>query len=118
MAWPELGEMRRQIEYKARWAGKTVIVADRFFPSTQACSCCGNVRQGAERLGLGDRTYRCDACGHIMGRDLNAATNLRRLGLSVLGLIPDVEQTMIVGAGYALHRAGEPPVEALSVVAA
>lgn len=114
-----MSELRRQIEYKARWAGKTVIIADRFYPSTQTCSCCGSVKEGTERLTLTARTYRCAACGHEMDRDLNAAMNLRRHGLHVLGLTHEDEPNNDVGAGYALHLArGESPVEALSVAAA
>lgn len=82
-----LGELRRQIAYKATWSGKTIVIADRFFPSTQACSHCGTVKAGADRLQLHHRTYRCDVCGHIEDRDLNAAQNLRRYGLQSLGLI-------------------------------
>jgi len=52
---------------------------------------CGNVKQGKDKLTLKDRTYRCDACGRVMDRDLNAAMNLRREGLYVLGMIHDHE---------------------------
>lgn len=101
-----MGEMRRQIEYKAQWTGKTVVVADRYFPSSQACSCCGEVKSGAQRLQLHHRTYRCD-CGNVMERDLNAAMNLRRYGLNVLGLDPfsELEPT----PGQAMPRAPDLP---------
>jgi putative transposase len=65
-------EFRRQLEYKA----KKVIVADRFYPSSKLCHCCGAKNAG---LKLSDRSWTC-SCGVIHDRDLNAALNLRSLG--------------------------------------
>jgi len=67
-------EIRRQLEYKSVWYGNTLVVADRFFPSSKKCSGCGNVKK---TLGLGERTYVCDICGLTLDRDLNAAINLK-----------------------------------------
>lgn len=77
------GELVRQIGYKSLWAGKTHINVDRFFPSTQICSSCGE--RPAENIGRHVRTYRCGHCGLVMDRDLNAALNIRRRGLELLG---------------------------------
>jgi len=71
------GELRRQIEYKAKWHGVKVVIADRFWPSSKACSRCGCVKSN---LTLADRTYTCDDCGLVIDRDLNAALNLAALG--------------------------------------
>jgi putative transposase len=71
-----MAELRRQIEYKARWAGVHVYVADRWFPSSKTCSACGVVKA---KLCLSERVYRCDACGFVCDRDLNAARNLAAL---------------------------------------
>jgi putative transposase len=68
------GEARRQFEYKARWNGVRLVVADRFYPSTKRCSCCGAVKT---EMGLGERVFECESCGFTAGRDLNAAINLR-----------------------------------------
>ena len=38
-------EFRRQIEYKAKWNNIPVVIADRFFPSSKLCSCCGNIKK-------------------------------------------------------------------------
>ena len=65
-----LYEFRRQMEYKARQVGVSVQTVSRWFPSSKTCSNCGMVK---EELSLGERVYRCEACGHIMDRDLNAA---------------------------------------------
>src|SRR5260370_39168941 len=70
------GEFRRQLAYKAAWYGGRIIVADRWFGSSKTCSQCG---WGDETLTLADRTFRCQACGLVIDRDLNAAKNLEKL---------------------------------------
>jgi len=69
-------EMRRQIEYKAAWAGSAVSYADRFYPSSKTCSECGVID---DTLTLSDRVYVCQSCGAELDRDYNAARNLARL---------------------------------------
>ncbi len=71
-----MAELRRQIEYKAGWAGVRLLVADRWYPSSKTCSGCGVVKA---KLRLSERTFRCDACGLVCDRDLNAARNLAAL---------------------------------------
>ena len=73
------GEIRRQIEYKARWYGSAVVVIDRFEPSSKTCSCCGCVK---DNLSLSERTFKCEACGLEIDRDLNAALNIKHLAAS------------------------------------
>ena len=73
-------EFRRQIEYKSAWNNISVIVADRFFPSSKLCSCCGTIKKD---LKLSDRIYKCE-CGNIIDRDYQAALNLKRYGENVL----------------------------------
>jgi len=70
-----LGEFRRQMGYKTVWQGETLLLADRWFPSTKRCSRCGNVK---EEMDLSVRIYVCEnpACGLVVDRDLNAALNL------------------------------------------
>ncbi|MFI5035692.1 MAG: IS607 family element RNA-guided endonuclease TnpB [Acidimicrobiales bacterium] len=72
------GEFARQLEYMTKWYGSTLVKADRFYPSSKTCSHCGTVRA---TLSLRDRNYVCDVCGLKVDRDLNAATNLARMGL-------------------------------------
>ena len=76
----ELYEFRRQIEYKARWNNILVIIADRFFPSSKMCSCCGHIKKD---LKLSDRIYKCE-CGNIINRDFQASLNLKKYGEDVL----------------------------------
>ena len=75
-----LREIRRQIEYKSLWNHIPVIIADRFFPSSKLCSCCGIIKKD---LTLSDRIYQCE-CGNVMDRDYQAALNLKRYGEHVL----------------------------------
>ncbi|MDE3007565.1 MAG: transposase [Acidobacteriota bacterium] len=70
-----MGELSRQLLYKARWRGVEVRVAARFFPSSKTCSGCGEVR---DDLALSTRSYSCETCGLVIDRDLNAAINLAR----------------------------------------
>jgi putative transposase len=72
------GEFRRQLEYKSKWYGSEVIVADKFYPSSKICSCCGHKK---EKLKLSERTYSCTNCGTVIDRDLNASKNLANLAL-------------------------------------
>ena len=69
------GEFRRQLAYKTAWYGSELVVADRFYPSSKTCARCGAVKA---KLPLTLRTYACEHCGHVLDRDLNAATNLAR----------------------------------------
>jgi putative transposase len=71
------GEFRRQAGYKTAWHGGQLIVADRWFASSKTCSGCGAAKA---KLALSERTYRCDACGLVLNRDLNAALNLAAYG--------------------------------------
>ena len=73
-------EFRRQIEYKSAWNNISVIMADRFFPSSKLCSCCGNIKKD---LKLSDRIYKCE-CGNVIDRDFQAALNLKRYGENVV----------------------------------
>jgi len=72
-----MGELSRQIEYKAEWYGAELMRADRWFPSSKTCSRCGCIK---DELTLADRTFTCDDCGFEIDRDLNAAKNLAALG--------------------------------------
>lgn len=68
-------EFRRQMEYKCEAKGIKIQFADRFYPSSKTCSCCGHIKKD---LKLKDRTYICSECGLKIDRDFNAALNLER----------------------------------------
>jgi putative transposase len=73
VSWFEFG---RQLAYKAEWKGRTLIKADRFYPSTQLCSACGH-RDGKKAPHI--RDWTCPACGTFHDRDINASKNLLAL---------------------------------------
>lgn len=64
--------IRTYIEYKGNMFNVPVFIADKNYPSTQICSCCGNQK----KVDLSETTYICPVCGNTMDRDLNAAYNL------------------------------------------
>jgi putative transposase len=73
-----LGMLRPMLLYKAPVYGTELIIADRRYPSTQRCSCCGNIKLGAEKIGLSVSEYRCEKCGFSEDRNRNAALNLEQ----------------------------------------
>jgi putative transposase len=70
------GQIRRQLAYKTVWNGGTLIVADRWYPSSKTCSGCGVVKT---KLRLSERIFVCTECGLVLDRDRNAASNLASL---------------------------------------
>jgi putative transposase len=75
------GMFRRMLEYKCQWYGAKLIVVPQDFPSTKACSNCGEI---GPPLPLSQRVFRCEACGLEIDRDWNAALNLWQYGLATL----------------------------------
>ena len=79
----EFYKFRQYITYKCKAYGSRLIVADRFYPSSKTCSCCGSRKKF---LSLSERTYRCTQCGSEMDRDLNASINLKNYGKGEVNL--------------------------------
>jgi len=71
-------EFIRQMKYKCEFNGIQFIQADRYFPSSKLCSCCGSIKKD---LKLKDRVYKCN-CGLEIDRDKNASINLGNYGLA------------------------------------
>ncbi len=74
-------EIVRQLEYKAKWYGRTFVQIDRFYPSSKRCSCCGHILSSLE---LSTRQWKCPECGTEHDRDINAAINIREAGMAIL----------------------------------
>ena len=66
-------EFRIKLKAKSKENGIELRVADRWYPSSKICHCCGTIKKD---LKLSDRTFRCH-CGYVEDRDFNAALNLR-----------------------------------------
>jgi len=77
------GEFVRQLNYKADWAGRTVVEIDRWFPSSKRCPTkgCGYIN---DAMPLHVRQWICPRCGQIHDRDVAAALNIKAAGLAVL----------------------------------
>jgi putative transposase len=96
-------ETFRQIEYKARWRNRNFVFVDRWFPSSQLCSDCG---QRHEELSLSDRFWNCPACGVRHDRDHNAAKNVRDKGVRILLAVGHTESLNACGASVRPATAG------------
>lgn len=94
-----MGELRRQLEYKAVWYGREVRIVDRWAPTSKACSECGSVQ---DKMPLSVREWACPDCGTRHDRDVNAARNIlmwstagdaglkaRGAGKNLPGQVPD-----------------------------
>jgi putative transposase len=73
-------QFKRQLDYKCKWKGRSLIVIDRFFPSSKLCSCCKAIKQD---LTLDIREWTCDSCDTIHDRDINASINILNQGLKI-----------------------------------
>jgi putative transposase len=105
-------EFRRQLTYKLEWHGGTLVIVNRWFPSSKTCSRCQAVKA---KLSLRERTYRCEKCNLVIDRDLNAARNLAAYGRRVLSVAVsgaetqngrgrDTTRTSGTGSGSRLKR--------------
>ncbi len=65
--------------YKLAERGKQLIKIDKWFPSSKMCSSCSSIK---ERLELSERWYDCQHCGYSQERDINAARNIRTVGIT------------------------------------
>lgn len=67
-----LYEIVRQITYKSKYLEITLVFVNKYFPSSQLCSCCGH----RQKISLSDRVFICKNCGLQINRDYNASINI------------------------------------------
>lgn len=73
------GELIRQLDYKCKWYGKELVKIDRWFPSSKTCYACGKKKAV---LNLSERTFVCGHCNYENDRDVNAAMNIKAVGVT------------------------------------
>lgn len=79
------GMFKTFVSYKAMWANKTVVLVDRFFPSSRLCNGC---HKKNTLLSLSDRVWVCPHCGTEHDRDENASKNIKVEGIHILRSLP------------------------------
>jgi IS605 OrfB family transposase len=104
-----MGEILRMLTYKCELYGRTLVVCDKWFPSSKKCHKCGWINK---ELALSDRVWTYTECQTVHQRDPNATQNLKQEGCAAVGIsinaigqqIPDTEQT--AGASRVAGRRG------------
>ncbi|MCK4264867.1 transposase, partial [Candidatus Babeliales bacterium] len=72
-----MGELVRQVKYKADWRDRRFVQIGRFEPSSKMCNICKTINK---ELKLQHRVWKCRICGEVHDRDLNAAINILKIG--------------------------------------
>ncbi len=85
VSWSKFIEL---LKYKCDWYGKNLIQIGRFEASSKTCNCCGNKN---ENLTLNQRIWQCEKCNETHDRDINAAKNIKFMGLKISGEALPVE---------------------------
>jgi putative transposase len=100
-------EVQRQLIYKTEQYGGYVQLVSRWYPSSKTCHVCGWIK---EDLTLNDRQWRCEQCGVVNARDVNASLNIRDEALRLITAVPVVASSghkFAGGAGSAGSRCVE-----------
>lgn len=76
------GMFLTMLGYKLEERGKQLIKVDKWYPSSQICSCCGHQSKALKNLQI--RKWTCPVCGTHHDRDHNAAVNIRNEVIRIL----------------------------------
>jgi putative transposase len=68
------------LAYKAEEAGRQFVKVNPAFTS-QTCNACGH----RQKMPLSERIFNCHCCNLHKDRDLNAALNIKAVGLHSVG---------------------------------
>ncbi len=79
------GMFLSMLEYKLSDREKYLVRVDKWYPSSQICSWCGNHNALLKNLAV--RKWDCPSCGSHHNRDVNAAKNILQEGLRMLSNI-------------------------------
>ncbi len=77
------GMFKTFLAYKLAEQGKSLVVIDKWYPSSKMCHVCGEKNK---ELTLSDRKWQCKKCRAVLDRDVNAAINIRNEGCRILGI--------------------------------
>ena len=69
------------LDYKMKKRGKKLVKINKWYPSSKTCSNCGYIYRN---LKLSTRKWKCPNCGIEHDRDINAAKNIKKEGISML----------------------------------
>ena len=75
------GTFRELLRYKLERQGKSLVLLDRYTPTTRTCSVCAMVQSGVDYTAS---AWTCPKCGTIHNREVNAAKNIKLEGLARL----------------------------------
>jgi putative transposase len=93
-----IGAAKRELIERGTRAGRKVVLVPPAY-TTMTCSEC--LARNKLRLGLGERTFRCESCGYTADRDQNAARVILAQGERILAGADDVRQLPCLPSGVA-----------------
>ena len=72
-------EIITQLKYKSKWNFKKLIQVPTYYASSQICNHCEHKNKMVKNLSV--REWKCEVCGNINERDINASLNILNEGI-------------------------------------